>query len=391
MTTVAIGTPQYGGKKKLNFKLQDGENIYRILPPLGELAADGTWAVYQCQHWGYKGSKGMRPFLCIQKKDFKTKMIKVQCPECDKIAEKNATLEDHKTRLKAEGKTDAQIEEQLKPLSDYLYAHNLDKKWFVNALTQDGKIGRLAIPHKMYVQLQETITDLVTKKSIDPIGVDGGVWFNLIRSGKGNQTSHRVTLVEEGTEAVVGGKKITVAMVKSAPLTPEVIARLGAEAYDLKASFRALTYDEIKRIVSSGGDPDIVDSVFSAGDIQPRSENVATGDDEPEAGAVASSVNVAPVVAPAVTSTPTAAQAQATQVEVVAVDPTVAMRAQFEAQLKAMQAQFAAQLAATPAAVPATTVTVTQPAAAAPAAPASPAAAMNDDDFIKQFGFKTAK
>src|SRR4051812_43763333 len=98
-TNVAIGTPQYGGKKKNNSRLVDGDNVYRILPPLFELASEGVWAVYECLHWGFKGSKGMRPFRCIQKKDFKTKMVKVQCPECDQIAQRVASKEAIEAKL----------------------------------------------------------------------------------------------------------------------------------------------------------------------------------------------------------------------------------------------------------------------------------------------------
>lgn len=355
--TVAIGTPQYGGKKKNNSRLVDGDNIYRILPPLGELAAEGVWAVYECLHWGFKGSKGMRPFRCIQKKDFKTKMVKVQCPECDRILEKLTTLEDTKRKLEAEGKTKAFIDEHVKPLADWLYSHNLDKKWYVNALTMDGKITRLAIPHKMYVQLQEKINEVITKKQIDPIAADAGVWFNMKRTGTGNQTSHSVTVEEESVMAEVNGKKMPLPVVKQAPLTQEVIARLGNEAHDLKNSFRTLSYDDIKRLVTSGGDPEVVDSVFSSGEFT-RNVAEAPDADEPDPGTAASTKNTA---APA----PQPSSAAST-----VGDAAAAMRAQFEKQMADMQAKFEADLKK----------------ASAPAG-STPAANLTDDEFIKQFGF----
>jgi hypothetical protein len=83
------------------------------------------------------------------------------------------------------------------------------------------------------------------------------------------------------TQELVGNRKVKA--VKPAPLTEEMLAKVAAEAYDLSDSFRVLKYDEIKRLVDSGGDPDEVDHVFSspdAGEGEP--------DAEPEAGAVAS-------------------------------------------------------------------------------------------------------
>lgn len=365
--SMAIGTPQYGAKKKNNFRLQDGDNIFRILPPLGELAAEGIWAVYDSMHWGYKGSRGMRPFKCIQKKDFKTKMIKVQCPECDKIAEKTALVEDHKKSLAAQGKSPEEIAESVKPLSDWLFSHNLDKKWYLNVLTQDGKIGRLAIPHKMYTQLQEVITDLVSKQGVDPIGVEGGLWFNLVRTGKGLQTTHRVAVVEQ-METINGRAMRTY---KPAPLTQEVLQRVGTEAYDLKNAVKSLSFDDIQLIVKSGGDPEIVDAIFGNGEVTRSAEQAAPADDEPDTGAVAS-FKAAPVAAAPVAAAPVAPAPVAPAVVVAApavseVDEEAALLAQLEAARAKKAAAKAAPVMS--------------------AAPAAPASGLSDDEFVKAYGF----
>jgi hypothetical protein len=276
--TLAIGVPQYGSKKKNNWRIGDGDNIYRILPPLGKLAATGGWAVFEALHWGYRGSKGMRPFKCIQKKHFKSGMITVQCPECDKIAEYKGLLESAEEQKASEGMSKDQIKEAVKPLSDWLFSHNLDKKWYVNAMKEDGSIGRLAMPHKMYQALQQKIEKLINEDGIDPIAVDGGVWFVLTRTGKGVQTAFSVDV--QYTQETVNGRKAKV--IKPAALNEETLAKVAAEAYDLSDSFRKLTYDEIKRLVDSGGDQDEVDHVFSSPDTDGGMEP------EPEAGAVAS-------------------------------------------------------------------------------------------------------
>ena len=376
--TVAIGVPTYGTKKKLNFKLADGENIYRILPPLFSLAAEGVWAVYQSVHWGSKGVKGAKSFQCIQKTDYKTKMVKVQCPECDQIAQKLQSKNNAKEKFKAEGKTELEITDLVKPHTDWLYAHNLNKKWFVNAMTQDGKIGRLAIPHKMYVQLQLAISALV-EKGLDPIGVSGGVWFNLVRTGLGNQTTHSVGVVEESMDVMVEGKKIRVSTKKPAPLTEEVLSRLQAEASDLKEIARKLSYEDISRITNSGYDPEVVDQVFSRGEVF---GDEGPSDDEPDLGVisapmpsmtpmnrelVSAPVLMAPVVQKAVETNPA--------------------KEQLDAQMKALQEQMnKLQSMSTP------TVAPTPAPAPAPATAKMPdTTAMSDEDFVKAFGFSVTK
>ena len=41
-----IGKASYSGNTKENFRIKDGDNIYRPLPPMGNLADAGKWSVY---------------------------------------------------------------------------------------------------------------------------------------------------------------------------------------------------------------------------------------------------------------------------------------------------------------------------------------------------------
>jgi hypothetical protein len=350
-TPIIIGKAQYGSRKKNNFRLQEGSTIARILPPFGACAAKGIWATFEGVHWGYKGSLGMKPFKCPQKKNFKTKMVEVQCPECDKIAAKKKLHDEQKKALEEQGKTPEQVKEQLKPLADWLFSHNLDKKWHMNVLMPDGKMGRLSIPHKMYQQLQAAISDLVEKKGIDPMSPDQGVQFEFIRTGKGVNTTHTIKVVEQEMTVDVGGKSMKVSTPKVVPLTEEVIGRLATEAYDLSQSAAALTFDQIKSLVESGGDSDIVDAVFGSGDVSDM--------DEPE-----TTEATLPAAAPkAATPAPTPAPSETDEI----------------AALKAKLAAAMSAKAATP--------SVVTPSAPAEAVKATPPAIMSDEDFIKQFGF----
>jgi hypothetical protein len=261
-----IGNPSYGGPKKNNYKIGDGSNLYRILPPCGTLAAKGQWASrYESIHWGYKGSSGrMRVFRCpLETKNQgkgKPKLVIKACAECDLIAQRDA---DYKKRLKelteGQGMGLEAAQERLKPLGDWLYAHNRDSKIYLNVMKESGEIGKLAVPFKSFEALKLAIAEVV-KKGIDPIRVDQGVFFDFNRSGKGNQTLHRVSVVTEDFQQ--NGE--TFSRIKRAPLTEEVLKRMETEAYDLGDMFRTVTTDDVARLVASGGEAAVVDSIFSA-------------------------------------------------------------------------------------------------------------------------------
>ncbi|MHA1675946.1 MAG: hypothetical protein ACTSU6_02095, partial [Candidatus Njordarchaeales archaeon] len=75
-----VGKTKYGGGKKV-FKLKDGDNVYRILPPLGKLADAGRYSQYYRVEWGYKNSKGQnRPFQDCRVVNRSNNMVEVESP-----------------------------------------------------------------------------------------------------------------------------------------------------------------------------------------------------------------------------------------------------------------------------------------------------------------------
>jgi len=50
--SIKIGKAKFGAQNQQRkyFKLKDGEQAYRILPPLGELADQGRWSIFHSVH-----------------------------------------------------------------------------------------------------------------------------------------------------------------------------------------------------------------------------------------------------------------------------------------------------------------------------------------------------
>jgi hypothetical protein len=300
----AIGAPNYGGGKRNNFKIKDGSNIYRILPPCGSLAEAGKWTVYEAIHWGYKGTNNrFRNFRCPLQKG-KDKMVVKPCAECDKIAEQKATYDRlFKELTEGKGMGKEAAKEKLKYLGDWTQSHNRDAKWYMNVMNPQGEIGRLPIPHKMYEALKLAIAEVI-KKQIDPIAIDQGVYFDFQRSGTFSQTTHAVRIVTESFTPP--GTTDTYERIKKAPLTQEQLKRMETEAYDLGDMFRSLTSDQVAMLVKSGGEADVVDAVFASPESKKDVATLGLGQavessasDEPSEADLATGGTLTPAPAPA--------------------------------------------------------------------------------------------
>ncbi len=266
-----IGRPVYGNQggstrpnaANANWKIgNEGSHIYRILPPFGLLAQAGRWSQYEAVHWGFSLSNGKkRAFRCIQRKNPRTRMVEIECPMCKKIAEQTKLRDSRKEKLLADGKTEAEANAVLQPLNDWLSTFNLQKGHYLNVLRQDQQIGKLFIKIKMKQALDLKLPKFMEKYKLDPIAVDEGMWLDFTRNGMGrNDSTYDITPVE--VEVDINGRKLI--DIKSAPLSPDVVKRMAKEAFELSTQYRDLTYDEVQMMVSSNGDPEIVDSVFGA-------------------------------------------------------------------------------------------------------------------------------
>lgn len=350
-----FGKPKYGGDSNFkDTKLKEGRTVVRILPPMNELAADGTWAVYAGIHFGYKGVNARdrskpthRPFQCIEEKDFKTMMLTQDCPECDNIAAAEKERESLETQLVAEGKTKEQIKEELEPIVSWLKEHNVDRKWAMHAKLPDGTFTILKIPHKTKKLLEKEIARVIAEDGVDPLHPEQGVWFCFERSGKGKDTQDTVTVEYESVKE--GGRIIRT--LKLAPLTEADEAKAVKECRNLKMLNTKISYEQIKMLVEcSGGDED-VDKIFAIGEKKKEASA------RPAARTLPST---APKPAPEPTPEPAAQPAA---------EPSL------EEQMEALKAKMAAAKAAAPApAAPAASQPAPQAAAAPPPAaePAKP-------------------
>lgn len=298
--SIKIGKAKHGNSQqstlKNYFKLKDGDNVYRILPPIGELADSGKWSAYLSVHYGYKNSEGkLKPFQSTEVVNRKTKMVEVPDAASDRL--KNLKLQLDAAKAAGDAK-------KAKVLSEMLEQYNLDKKHYMNVMTLDGKIGILKIPHKAKLALDIAIKGLESE-GVDPISVEDGRFFKFSRSGSGLDTVHQVSIYKEKIK-VEGVGNVEKELVHS--LTDAMINRLSSEAsLNLTKLAPVITSAQVEAIVKGDIQKDFtaIDSIFpKSSRNQEASEESVQEDIEEIAQAVVSQPKTATTVKVAATSSP---------------------------------------------------------------------------------------
>jgi len=246
-----IGKPSSGGgsRKKNYFKVTQGSSVFRILPPMGNLAKAGVWSKYYEVHFGYENVDDyMRPFQTCEVKSRDRKMIEIDDPATERIKKLKSQLVAVQERNKTNPSDalEAKIEE-LQTLVGFPAKFNLDKRHYVNAMNEKGEIGLLGLKHKEKLALEDARAKLKKEDGVDPVGFDGA-FIEFTKSGKAFDTIVQVSghsIVSKGTD----GKNVRTLNTHS--LDDTLINRLADEAFELDNLFIALTREEIKTIVKA--------------------------------------------------------------------------------------------------------------------------------------------
>jgi len=252
-----IGKAKYNDEfvRRKYFRLKDGESVFRILPPLGDLAESGRWSVFYRVHYGYRSTDNkLRPFVSPEVKNRKNGMVEVPDAALERI-------ENLKTAYAAA--KEANDTKRMESLKKLLENYNLDKNHYMNVIDEQGNIGVLKIRHRCKLTLDATIKRL-REQGVDPLSVDNGRFFVFRRSGTGPETTFQVDVKSE-RKRVEGLGMVNVEVVHS--LTDDLIERLGREAVELDKLFRRPSAEEVAAIVKASdlntGVSPVIDELFN--------------------------------------------------------------------------------------------------------------------------------
>jgi hypothetical protein len=183
------------------------------------------------------------------------------CPVCDWVAEKQLKRNSHAAKMQTQGRSKAEIDKALEVVDEWLKNFNVEKFFQVNVMKPDGTVGKLKLKISAKKEVERLIDDNRKNGFKHPISKDG-LFLDFKRTGSGRfDTKYAVEISKEMLTDSMGKKSFSF---KEHTLTPELIARVAKEAFDLTKSYRSLSYDQLKLLVSSNADPKVVDSVLGA-------------------------------------------------------------------------------------------------------------------------------
>lgn len=236
--------------KKVYFTLEDGDNVFRILPALGNLAAKNIWSKFYRVEFGYYDSKGkMKVFQCPRVVNFKTKMVEVESAAYLK-REKLLKARDLVVDFLKSNPGDQKKENEREKLSGLLRQFNSDGKFYVNAMDLNGRIGLLKLGKTAFDDLKNEMRKL-NDAGTNPLAADTGRFFVINKTGQLRDTAYKVTLFKEQKEvALPDGTKVLASIDVVHKLTSDIISRLKEEAFKLDEIYPYVSPEQVERIVN---------------------------------------------------------------------------------------------------------------------------------------------
>ncbi|NBW58171.1 hypothetical protein EBR43_10425 [bacterium] len=237
-------------KEKKDWKrhsINQGDNIYRILPPFGE-SADGypyrRWVLV----WLSDPQTGrLRPYASPFSFGHK------HCPIYEYVSAVETALKEEEARLFSSGEfSKEEIKENLKPVMDVLWKIKPKQTYLYNACNKSGEIGLLELKKTAHDAMKKNMMQYVTDYGQDPTSLnstseDSGVWFKVTRTGEKTKTEYFVSKNQVKLRDQNTGKISWVD--DQEPLPDNVVENYNDLGYDLSSVYREVSYDELKEVL----------------------------------------------------------------------------------------------------------------------------------------------
>lgn len=230
------------------FKLKDGANVYRILPPFGDVEVHNNYPYRKWSTvWMLDPRSGQRrPFASPMTDGSQECPVKEYNDALTKFIErKKKALEDNdytKEEIKVALEDLYQIQWQLKVTHTYAY----------NAADKSGELGLLEVKSTAHQGIKKMMNTYIKEYGQDPtclesdIKENAGVWINITKEGEKKDTEYSVTF-NQIKKKTADGEIIKVD--DRLPLSDNIVENYADLAYDLSTLYARKTYDELKEIL----------------------------------------------------------------------------------------------------------------------------------------------
>lgn len=233
----------------VRFAINAGSNIYRILPPHGDVEVHNNYPYKKWNVvWLTDPSTGRRRPYATPYTNGESK-----CPvaEYNKLLKKR--VEDMTKQLEASDDDDEinDLDERIKALKEIQWSLNVNTTYVYNAADKAGKVGLLELKATAHKELKKRMSEYINEYGQDPTSLnseddDSGVWFDFIKEGEKKETEYHV--VNHLIKTKDGKGKITKEDDRE-PLSDNIVENFDSLAYDLQSLYQVKTYDELKTLL----------------------------------------------------------------------------------------------------------------------------------------------
>lgn len=225
----------------------DSSNVFRILPPFGENSNGYVFRKWQVI-WGlYDPESGRaRPFASSMTSE-------KRCPVTEYVGELKKRAEQMKSKLITAGNSEDSIRDMMAPLNKLISDLTPKTVYIYNAANQAGEVGLLELKATAHKKMKEKMSKYIQEYNMDPTSLnsdvdDSGVWFNIVRTGKGRDTEYDV-LQAEIKARNAAGKLVSEA--DQTPLPPNIVENYTNLGYDLSGVYQVKSYEELQEILDA--------------------------------------------------------------------------------------------------------------------------------------------
>lgn len=221
------------------FYLQNGSNMFRVLPPVKTLAEKNKIAQYWSIIWLTDTQNRKRPVVSVLRKQ------KDQILQDDPVLTRYEQMQAELNAAVSSGAPAVQIQvlkENLKRI--------MPKKFYaVNVLSASGELGVLELPYTSYQNFENRLRELYAQ-GMDAVGVgpDAGIFFDFKRlKDERGKTVYPVDVATKTTKDQSGNFIVT--YIRS-PLSEEEAASLASRAEDLTQLFTEYSYEAMQALAT---------------------------------------------------------------------------------------------------------------------------------------------
>jgi len=229
-------------------KIQDGLNVFRILPPFGDVEVHNNYPYRKWSTvWLADPKTGKRrPFASPLTDGSQDCPVKEYSDALTKFIDKQ------KSTLEAKGLSEDKVKDKLKGLREVQWKIKVQHTYAYNASDKSGEVGLLELKSTAHQGIKKMMNQYIKEYGQDPTTLESdlndnaGVWFAVSKEGENKNTTYAVAFNQTKKKMADGD---IVKVDDRSALSPNVVESYQDLGYDLNAVYTRKTYDELKDIL----------------------------------------------------------------------------------------------------------------------------------------------